>query len=45
MIESVLVSPQAVVSNHRVLFNKKLLEWVVDFSLQHPTLNHLQNRC
>jgi hypothetical protein len=43
VIERILVSPEAVVADHRVSLNKELLKWVIDFAFQHPRLDHREN--
>jgi len=44
MIKLVLVRPESVISHCVVSFYKKLKVWVVYLALNHPLLDHLQNR-
>ena len=43
VVESILLSPQPLVTHIRVRLDEELLEWVVDFSCQHPGLDHREN--
>ena len=44
MVELILVCPESVISYRVVSFNKELKVRIVYFALNHPLLDHLQNR-
>ena len=40
VVETVLLRPESLITNIWVCLNEELLEWIIDLSCQHPSLDH-----